>query len=84
MTGLYRLRVTLNGCDLILEYRDERGGDWSLAGLYSHERAPKANSAFRWLQRYTALPNVIRDKFKEWGLPETATAKSGGGEGHLH
>ena len=67
MAAAYRLRVTLSDRDLILEYRDQRGGSWALAGLHSYDRFPKASSAFRWLQKYTAVPNVIMDKFKQWG-----------------
>ena len=67
MAGAYRLRVTLKGCELILECRDQRGETWQPAGLYSFDRPPQASSAFRWLQKYTGLPHVIRDKFKAWG-----------------
>ena len=78
MAAAYRLRVTLNGSDLILEYRDQREEEWALAGLYSHESDPKARSAFRWLQRYTALPNIIRDKFKEQGSDLPAELEAAG------
>ena len=67
MAQSYRLCVTLKGCDVILEYRDRRGETWALAGLHSFERPLKAMTAFGRLQNYTAVPNVIRDKFKEWG-----------------
>ena len=67
MAAAYRLRVTLSDCDLILEYRDQRGESWAAVGLYSFDCPPKASTAFRWLQKYTAVPNVIMGKFKEWG-----------------
>ena len=67
MAATYRLRVTLQRCDLILEYRDLREQRWSLAGLHSFEQDSEATSAFRSLQKYTESPSVIRDKFRTWG-----------------
>ena len=67
MAATYRLRVTLQRCDLILEYRDLREQRWSFAGLHSFEQDSEATSAFRSLQKYTESPIVIRDKFRTWG-----------------
>ena len=83
MAGAYRLRVTLSASYLILEYLllehpDQQPEQWALAGLHSFARPLKATTAFRRLQKHTAVPNVIRDKFKEWGSEIPAELEADG------
>ena len=74
----YRLRLTIQGADLRLEYSDRWGKTWSPAALYSHDRPPKARTAFRWLKKYGAAPQVVLDRFRQWGCELPAELEENG------